>query len=1383
MNKRMTLAAALLAAVTGSAAYAQPANDLICNATDISTQVGSVDFATTDATLATEDADTTCNSGTGTQTQKFGVWWRFNSPTRTNIRVFEPAANDVVIAVFSGADCNTATQVTLPANACSDSQDVIFTAEPNTNYWIVVGMFSNTATPTVGGYATTIATFPIEANDVCSGAIDVTSSLPYSGSLDQRSFTTDVDVTCNSGTIGTAHGQWFTFTAPAAGLFRINETSGIDAVMQAYAACGGSLVGTCVDFAPETISINTTMGTQYWILIGRFSAPSSPAFFQQSTFSNPTTANYTVTATFSLAPPNDTACTATPIASLPFSENIDAAAAAFDADLGTCNSSTLSTWAGVWYTYTTGANPENLTITEAGTTDAVYALYTGACASPTAVAGTCIDDSSTVDTATYRLNASTQYYILVGNFSSAIPSTNYDLSFISSPVAANDLVCNATDLNAQSFPFVDTVDNRGGTDDADPSCNSSVTSGWTGVWYEYLSGATTELLTVSESGLADVNLSLWTGTLACPAGTGLTQVAAPAGCTDTDASGAFTLTPSTQYYIQVAHSPSSIPGAAYATTFNIVGVPANDTCASAAPVASLPFGPTTIDARLAAAEGDVSCNTHTSAIASVWYAFTPASNQTIICNETSSQDVVWTVFTSCGGAEFGCSQNDNTTFALLGDGLTTYYIQLAMQSSTLPTGAFTFTIANPSAANDSVCNATNLNTAGLPGSSFSESVDTTALTDEAATATCDGPTTARQGVWYVYTTGATRETLAITETGSPDTINAVFTGTPVCPAGTGLTQIFCADAGTTDNGNWTLNANTTYYILISYFFSTGFPAGNYEVGFTSTPLTPPANDTCATAEVLSLPASLTVDIRGALDDADVTCNDAANSSLRHAIWYSLNVMDSGTLFFNETSSNDVDFVIYEAASPAGCGSLPAPVYCSTTEPSSFAVTGGTDYIIEVGLHSATTVPTVDLALTFEVIFPPDNDDCESAEPWSIGGGSVSPDGRVAGNDPDVTCNTGTATSSFAGVWYSFSSPDDNGRLRISETSANDVVIVVFEGAACGALTQVTCSDPEANIDTPVTAGTNYFVMVARFAASAPTAPYAITYSFLPNTGACCQSGGVCTSISNSACDAISGAVYQGDGVSCTGAFIGGTEYSSTEVFPATIPDALSSGVSRTLTIAGSGVTIDSDGIAVKVGLTHSWVGDLIGTISNGTVTADLFRRIGDTTGTGVGDSSNLLGDHLFYDGAPSFTIAAAAGDTAFVIPAGPYAASGAIGAVVSLGAAFTGQPLDGTWTLFVSDNAGSDTGTITSFSVREATYSAGPCPTGPTPCEIADFDNMNGVDVVDLFAFLDAWFAETGVCVSNCSSDISLPTGSPDVTDLFDYLDLWFFWQGTNPCP
>ncbi len=61
----------------------------------------------------------------------------------------------------------------------------------------------------------------------------------------------------------------------------------------------------------------------------------------------------------------------------------------------------------------------------------------------------------------------------------------------------------------------------------------------------------------------------------------------------------------------------------------------------------------------------------------------------------------------------------------------------------------------------------------------------------------------------------------------------------------------------------------------------------------------------------------------------------------------------------------------------------------------------------------------------------------------------------------------------------------------------------------------------------------------------------------------------------------------------------------------------------------------------------------------------------------------------------------------------------------------------------------------------------------------ADFDCNGTIDIVDLFDFLDAWFAQNGtVCVSSCSSDFDGDT-DVDVVDLFSFLDAWFAQNGT----
>ncbi|HNI35948.1 MAG TPA: hypothetical protein PLV93_11135, partial [Microthrixaceae bacterium] len=59
----------------------------------------------------------------------------------------------------------------------------------------------------------------------------------------------------------------------------------------------------------------------------------------------------------------------------------------------------------------------------------------------------------------------------------------------------------------------------------------------------------------------------------------------------------------------------------------------------------------------------------------------------------------------------------------------------------------------------------------------------------------------------------------------------------------------------------------------------------------------------------------------------------------------------------------------------------------------------------------------------------------------------------------------------------------------------------------------------------------------------------------------------------------------------------------------------------------------------------------------------------------------------------------------------------------------------------------------------------------------ADYDCAGGVNVADLFAFLDAWFAQFGGPAGDPSADFD---GDANVTvaDLFGFLDVWFLEFG-----
>jgi subtilisin-like proprotein convertase family protein len=126
------------------------------------------------------------------------------------------------------------------------------------------------------------------------------------------------------------------------------------------------------------------------------------------------------------------------------------------------------------------------------------------------------------------------------------------------------------------------------------------------------------------------------------------------------------------------------------------------------------------------------------------------------------------------------------------------------------------------------------------------------------------------------------------------------------------------------------------------------------------------------------------------------------------------------------------------------------------------------------------------------------------------------------------------------------------------------------------------------------------------------------------------------------------------------------------------------------------------------GLSHTWAGDLIVTLSSPAASADIMRRIGATVSSGLGDSSNYGGDYRYIDSGVDPVPPLVALDSNGVLPSGDYWATTlgtntSTGNKVTLDATFGGTLAAGTWTLSISDNAGGDTGSLTSATLNVVT--------------------------------------------------------------------------------
>ncbi len=227
-----------------------------------------------------------------------------------------------------------------------------------------------------------------------------------------------------------------------------------------------------------------------------------------------------------------------------------------------------------------------------------------------------------------------------------------------------------------------------------------------------------------------------------------------------------------------------------------------------------------------------------------------------------------------------------------------------------------------------------------------------------------------------------------------------------------------------------------------------------------------------------------------------------------------------------------------------------------------------------------------------------------------------------------------------------------------------------------------------------------------------------------------------------------------------------------------IPDGNPGGTSDTLGVAATGDILD---LKVVLNVTHTYVGDL------------LFRLTNETSNVSV-----VLADRPGFPDAPfgcsGSNIAATFTDESTtpvedVCLAGPAAIAGDLQPEQPL-SAFDGSPLNANWTLFVSDNAGQDIGTVDSWCLQPVTDSIEPdtdgdgivdsednCIDTPNPdqrdtdgdgfgniCD-ADLDNDGIVNMKDVGMLREAFFTAPGDALWNPDADF-------DGDDAINFTDL-----------
>lgn len=373
------------------------------------------------------------------------------------------------------------------------------------------------------------------------------------------------------------------------------------------------------------------------------------------------------------------------------------------------------------------------------------------------------------------------------------------------------------------------------------------------------------------------------------------------------------------------------------------------------------------------------------------------------------------------------------------------------------------------------------------------------------------------GVWYRFSPVADG-LLRLRETGPQDVLYGVYQ-TPNCSLPTSPALATCS--GVDDPTFISVAAEQPYLALVCQADPGGGgspPTAPLEIELAFIPR--PTNDDCAGAidlGPLGTAIAFTVDNAAALGDVDVTCN--SGTVTRFGVWYSFTPPVNGALLIVETSPQDAVFGLFTGSCGAPVPLPTSPCLSNDALAVAPALVAGTRYLILVGNQGSSASPPADaLSLTFTFAPAPTNDSCATARTVGAYPFSDSVYAPQAGDDlPDVDCNAPGNSVTRRGVWYRIP-PGPAGRLVVTESSANDVVLALFDGASCPPSGSQVCRNEGAGSAVfPIDFGREYRLLVGLNSSTAlPSLPYMLHFDLETQTGACCR-GATCVLDTLSGC--------------------------------------------------------------------------------------------------------------------------------------------------------------------------------------------------------------------------------------------------------------------------